>query len=119
MTGYQPKDDRQQVLRGRTIVIVDVEGFGAPPRDDRHRALIRAGLYSVLTEAFEKADIDWSGCQHADLADGVLILAPPQQPKSRFAEELPGALITTLKNYNVWHPDEEKMRLRLRSAQLR
>src|SRR5262249_20242681 len=43
----------------------------------------------------------------------VLILAPPDQPKSLFAEFLPGGLVEALRDHNGKHPDEERIRLRL------
>ncbi|MFD1049628.1 hypothetical protein ACFQ1S_30925, partial [Kibdelosporangium lantanae] len=94
-------------------MVVDVEGFGAKWRNNRHQVAIRAGLYRALRDAFEKADIDWSGIRHEDRGDGVLILAPPDLPKSLFAELLPGALVEALRDHNSRHPDEEHIRLRL------
>jgi hypothetical protein len=113
MSGYEPKEDRKPLALHRTIVVVDVEGFGAKWRNNRHQVAIRAGLYRALQDAFEKADIDWSRIRHEDRGDGVFILAPPDLPKSLFAELLPGALVEALRDHNSRHPDEEHIRLRL------
>lgn len=113
MSEQEPKADRKRLALHRTIVVVDVEGFGAPSRNNRHQVAVRDGLYRALVGAFEKADIDWSRCRHEDRGDGVLILAPPDLPKSLFAEFLPGALVEALRDHNSRHPDEERIRLRM------
>ncbi|TCO62700.1 NACHT domain-containing protein [Actinocrispum wychmicini] len=113
MAEQEPKEDRKRLALHRTIVVVDVEGFGAPNRNNRHQVAVRDGLYRALVSAFEKADIEWSKCRHEDRGDGVLILAPPDLPKSLFAELLPGALVEALRVHNSRHPDEERIRLRM------
>jgi tetratricopeptide (TPR) repeat protein len=97
----------------RTIVIVDVEGFGDQRRTNPHQVSVRDGLYSVLENAFHDAGIPWSDCYHEDRGDGVLILAPTEVPKSLFVESLPLSLVKELRRHNAAHPKEAQIRLRM------
>ena len=96
----------------RTIVAVDVEGFGDRRRINSHQVAVREGLYGVLRQAFRAATIPWSGCYHEDRGDGVLILAPPEVAKSVFVESLPTQLVEGLREHNSTRPTEEQIRLR-------
>lgn len=62
----------------RTIVVVDVEGFGDPRRTNRHQLQIRDGLYRVTREAFDRAGIPWDSCDREDRGDGIFILVPAE-----------------------------------------
>ena len=44
---------------------------------------MRSGLYGSLRAAFVRSGIPWDLCYHEDRGDGVLILVPPEVPKSR------------------------------------
>jgi len=57
----------------RTIVVVDVEGFGDRRRTNRHQVAVRQGLYRALREAFTGSGIAWADCDRADRGDGVFI----------------------------------------------
>ena len=96
----------------RTIVAVDVEGFGDRRRINSHQVAVREGLYGVLRQAFRAATIPWSGCYHEDRGGGVLILAPPEVAKSVFVESLPTQLVEGLREHNSTRPTEEQIRLR-------
>ena len=97
----------------RTIVAVDVEGFGDQRRTMPHQVAVRDGLWHALEQAFGDAGIRWPGCHREDRGDGVLILAPAQVAKSRFAESLPGALAAALHEHNRGRCAEERIRLRM------
>lgn len=97
----------------RTILVVDVEGYGNEHRTNQHRLVVRHGMYEILQVAFGRAGLSWDRCQHDDCGDGVMVLAPPDQPKSLFAEALPGQLVTALCEHNGRHTAEERMRLRV------
>jgi hypothetical protein len=96
-----------------TIVVVDVEGFGRRSRTNPNKIRIRRGMYHGLERAFAAADIPWSGCRHADLGDGVLVLAPAQISKTLFVDLLLEALAYELVAHNTAHPLPERIRLRL------
>ena len=97
----------------RTIIAVDVEGFGDWRRINSHQVAVREGLYRVLMQAFRAATIPWSGCYHEDRGDGVLILAPPEVAKSVFVKSLPDQLVEGLREHNNTHPAPEQIRLRM------
>jgi tetratricopeptide (TPR) repeat protein len=97
----------------RSIVVVDVEGFGDHRRSNAHRVVVRAGLYQVLRQAFEHAGLSWSDCGREDRGDGVFILAPAEIPKTPFVDALPGALVKALREHNAAHPAEAGIRLRM------
>lgn len=97
----------------RTIVVVDVEGFGTLRRIPDQVA-VRHSLYTTLQAVFSAAEIPWAGCYQEDRGDGVLILAPADVPKGRFVEILPLLLSTELRRLNsVLKHDMAPVRLRM------
>jgi len=84
----------------RTVLAVDVEKYGDPGRTDRDRLAVRAGLYSALRQAFQRAEVPWSSCYHDDCGDGVLVLVPPEVPKGVFAGPLLIELANALRAHN-------------------
>lgn len=97
----------------RTIVVVDVAGFGDRRRTNAHQLAIRDGLYQVLGTAFENAGVSWDACDHEDRGDGVFILAPAEMPKAPFVDAVPLALAMALREHNSTHRAEERIRLRM------
>ena len=97
----------------RTIVVVDVEGFGDQRRTSRDQVAVRDGLYRALRDAFGRAGIPWDDCGHEDRGDGVFVLVPAEVPKGLLAESLPSALVTALRAHNGAHPGPERIRLRM------
>jgi NB-ARC domain len=97
----------------RTIVVVDVEGFGDRRRTNRDQVAIRDGLYRAMRDAFGRAGISWDDCGHEDRGDGLFVLVPAEVPKGLLAEALPSALVTALRTHNGAHPDLERIRLRM------
>jgi len=97
----------------RTIVVVDVEGFGDRRRTNRHQLAVREGLYRAMREAFDGAGIPWADCGHEDRGDGVLVLVPAEVPKGLFVELLPSALVAALRRHNDTHLGQERIRLRM------
>jgi hypothetical protein len=96
-----------------TIVVVDVEGFGQRSRTNPNKVRVRRGMYRALERAFAAAGIPWAACRHADLGDGVLVLAPARISKILFADLLLGPLADELAAHNGVHPPPERIRLRL------
>jgi tetratricopeptide (TPR) repeat protein len=97
----------------RTIVAVDIEGFGDRCRTNRNQVAVRDGLYRAMREAFGQTGISWADHHHEDRGDGIFILAGPEVPKSVFAESLPSALVSALCLHNGTHPDLERIRMRM------
>jgi tetratricopeptide (TPR) repeat protein len=96
-----------------SIVLVDVEGFGARHRTRADQGAIRHGLYQALQLAFTRSRVGWDGCYREDRGDGVLILVPPQVPKTVLAAGVPGELATAVRAHNQGHGRDARMRLRL------
>ena len=105
------KDQRLAVHR--TIVVVDVEGFGDQRRTNRDQVAVRDGLYRAMRDAFGGVGIAWDDCDHEDRGDGVFILVPAEVPKGLLAESLPSALVTALRTHNGAHSGAERIRLRM------
>jgi tetratricopeptide (TPR) repeat protein len=105
--------DQQQLAVHRSIVVVDVEGFGDQRRTNTHQVAVRDGLYRALQEAFVGAGISWDDCGVEDRGDGVFVLVPAEVPKSLLAESLPSALVMALRAHNGAHPGPERIRLRM------
>ncbi len=97
----------------QTIVVVDVAGFTDRGRTMVHQHAVHEGLYNVLRAAFAEAGVDWDGCAVEDRGDGAFILVPPDVPKSRLADQLPGRLIAGLRRYNAVHSAEAVVQLRV------
>jgi DNA polymerase III delta prime subunit len=104
---------RPVVAVHRTILVVDVVGFGDHRRNNMAQMTVRTGLYGALQEAFRAAGIDWDSCEREDRGDGALILAPAEMPKGPFAETLPNALVAALTRHNRSHRSVEQVRLRM------
>jgi tetratricopeptide (TPR) repeat protein len=96
-----------------SIVVVDVEGFGARRRTRADQGAIRHGLYQALQLAFTRSGVGWDDCYHEDRGDGVLILVPPQVPKAVLAGRVPGELAAAVHAHNEVHDRNARMRLRL------
>ena len=105
-------EDRRLAVH-RTIVVVDVEGFGDRRRTNPQQVAVRNGLYRAMRDAFCHAGIPWDGCGHEDRGDGVFILIPAEVPKGLLVESLPSALVTALHAHNGKHPGQERIRLRM------
>ena len=97
----------------RTIVVVDVEGFGDRRRTNQNQVAIRKGLYLVMHEAFRIAGISLTDHYYEDRGDGMFVLVGPEVLKSVFVELLPYALVSALETHNNAHQDAEQIRLRM------
>lgn len=86
----------------RTVIVVDIEGFGDRRRTAIHRVTARAGLYRALQQALGAAGIAWAQCDSADRGDGVLILVPAEVPKSPLVDAVPYALAVALRGHNIY-----------------
>ncbi|MFI6030770.1 tetratricopeptide repeat protein [Amycolatopsis magusensis] len=96
----------------RTIVVVDVEGFGDARRTLPHQVATRTGLYRVVVEALGAAGVLWEDCHREDRGDGVFVLVPPEYAKAPLEEVLPGALAEALRGHNGTGPAAQRLRLR-------
>jgi tetratricopeptide (TPR) repeat protein len=97
----------------RTIVIVDVENFGDPARTNAHQLAVREGMYEALRQSFAQAGIGWGSCMAEDRGDGVLVLVPPEVPKSWLVSVVPARLAEVLAAHNAACDGPERFRLRM------
>ena len=97
----------------RSIVVVDVEGFGDERRASWHQVAVRDGLHRAMENAFDHAGIPWADCDHEDRGDGVFVLVPADVPKELLAVSLPPALVAELDRHNGTHDPPEQIRLRM------
>ncbi|MFC0112689.1 hypothetical protein [Kibdelosporangium aridum] len=113
-TGEAPSlEEITLITAHRTVIAVDIVGFGAHSRNNINQVRVRHGMYWAMQEAFGSVGIPWDDCYREDRGDGVLILAHADVPKALFVDRLPNALAGALITHNHVHPPEEKMRLRL------
>ncbi|HEU5157902.1 MAG TPA: tetratricopeptide repeat protein [Streptosporangiaceae bacterium] len=97
----------------RSILCVDVENFGDRRRTDPDQAIVRAGLYGAVKDAFAAARIVWDDCHHEDRGDGVLVLVHPDVPKSALATTFLAELAEALTRHNRAHGPSARIRLRV------
>jgi class 3 adenylate cyclase len=97
----------------RTVLAVDVEGFGDLRRTNVDRQTVRDALYRILQKSFSRSGIPRTGCRIEDRGDGVLVFALPEIPKALFIESLPRHLITALREHNIAHSAPARIRLRI------
>jgi tetratricopeptide (TPR) repeat protein len=105
--------EHQRSAVHRTILVVDVEGFGDQRRTNPHRLAVREGMYRVLERAFGNSGVRWTDCYQESCGDGVFVLIPAEVPKSIFIESVPHELAEALREHNAAHRAEEQIRLRM------
>ncbi|MEV0663677.1 tetratricopeptide repeat protein [Actinomadura luteofluorescens] len=97
----------------RTVLAVDVAGFGDRARTAVHQVTIRAGLYRALERAFAASGIPWADCYVEDRGDGAVLLAPPDIAKALFVQSLPDHLARAIREHNATHDQASRIRLRM------
>jgi class 3 adenylate cyclase len=105
--------EQQRPAVHRTILVVDVEGFGDQRRTNPHRLAVRDGMYRAVQQAFSNAGIPWAECYQESCGDGVFVLIPAEVPKGIFIESMPRELAEALREHNAAHPVGEQIRLRM------
>lgn len=97
----------------RTIVVVDMAGFGRQCGTNPQQIAVRDGMYDALRDAFDDAGIGWADCHREDRGDGALVLAPATVPKSLFVDVLPHTLADALAAHNRSNCARNRIRLRM------
>ena len=97
----------------RSILAVDIQGFGRPERSNPGRARMRAGLHRILGNAMRAAGIEPQNVEQSESGDGVLVLLDPQISKARLLHPLIPRLGSGLARYNRTAPGSERLRLRV------
>ena len=65
--------EQQRPAVHRTILVVDVEGFGDQRRTNPHRLEVRDGMYGAVQQAFSNVGIPWAECYQESCGDGVFV----------------------------------------------
>jgi class 3 adenylate cyclase len=97
----------------RTIIAVDIEGFGDPARTLPHQLGVRAGLYQVVEQSLRAAGVPWQECHIEDRGDAVFILVPPDIPKEPLVDLAPQALARAVRSHNYTSNARQRIRLRI------
>lgn len=97
----------------RSFVVVDVESYGDPTRTTHDRSVLRHGMYRALREAFAECGLPWSEDDVDDAGDSLLVIVPPEVPKSVLADQLPSRLAAELRRHNAAHVAGARMRMRM------
>jgi tetratricopeptide (TPR) repeat protein len=105
--------EHQRSAVHRTILVVDVEGFGDQRRTNPHRLAVREAMYRMLEQAFGDAGVRWADSYQESCGDGVFVLIPAEVPKGIFIESMPRELAVALREHNAAHRAEEQIRLRM------
>ncbi|NVI87925.1 tetratricopeptide repeat protein [Actinomadura sp. BRA 177] len=95
----------------RSILCVDVEGFGGRTNWEQLRA--RAGLYQALRDALTESGVPSGSCYCEDRGDGAMILVGPDVPKARLAAPFPAVLASMLERHNGSAPPGARIRIRV------
>nr|WP_169735071.1 tetratricopeptide repeat protein [Amycolatopsis lexingtonensis] len=105
--------EHSRLVVHRTVLAVDIEGYGHRGRTTPHRLVARQGLDLALRRAFTEVGVPWFDCKHESTGDGALVLVPAQILKGLFVEVLSVALARELRRHNDTHRAEERIRLRM------
>jgi hypothetical protein len=97
----------------RSILAVDIEGFGRPERDDLIRGALRQSLYRVLTSALDQVGISSNHYETTDIGDALLVLVDPRVSKVRLLDLLIGQLAAQLAMQNRMASGAARLRLRV------
>jgi hypothetical protein len=97
----------------RTVLCVDVEGFGDRRRTQLDQLEVRDYVYRSLSTAFQKTGVPWNDCYHEDRGDGLFVLVPPDVPKQLLVTSVPAELAILLLHHNTGRGPESRIRLRV------
>ncbi len=97
----------------RSIVVVDVEGYGDLARSTHHRLAARAGMYRVMRAAFTAAGLPWDDLTVDDAGDSLLLVLPADVRKLSLVDILPGRVAAELRRHNEVHAHGARLRMRM------
>ncbi|HEY9475939.1 MAG TPA: hypothetical protein VIS06_19075 [Mycobacteriales bacterium] len=82
----------------RTMLAVDIERSAG--RGDVALLGNRDVLFTALRESCAESGVDWDGCHHDDIGDGMRLIAGPEVSKTRFVHPLMYSLAARLRAHN-------------------
>jgi Ca-activated chloride channel family protein len=96
----------------RTILAVDIQGFGRHERDDDLRARLREAVHRILDEALSELGITPGQRAGSDTGDGVLVLIDAPH-KGEVLDAVGGPLERGLRRHNELASEKAQLRLRV------
>jgi hypothetical protein len=109
-------DEAHGVSAERTIVALDIEGFGRSDRDDQARVRLREAMFTILNETlFDTAadPRDRSAASVEDTGDGLFAVIGPEIPTIHVLQSLLRRLPSALHLYNQRASAIARLRLRV------
>jgi class 3 adenylate cyclase len=100
----------------RTIVVVDIVGFGL--RTDREQLLARSVLVDVVRRAFRLGGVRWTRLWISDRGDGMVVLVPPDLSKLAVLEAVLPALRHLVDRHNGRTADQIKLRVAVHAGEV-
>jgi hypothetical protein len=97
----------------RTILAVDIEGFGRPERSNPVRIRLQEELYVLFGDALHRSGVGSDHYSLTDLGDGILALVSNDISKVVLIDPLLGELAAGLRDHNRSASDVGRLRLRL------
>ena len=104
---------RREHSEYRLILIVDIEEFSAPHRDDTTRLRLQADLHRLLTAALSQSGIDAAQYTMRSTGDGWLVLIDPAVGKPRVVGLVANRLAVRLRRRNRRAGLADQLRVRL------
>jgi hypothetical protein len=97
----------------RTILAVDIEGFGRPERSNPVRVRLRGQLHDIVNDALQRAGVEADAYTLSDLGDGILALVSPAISKVILIDPLLAELDAGLRDHNRASSAAARLRLRI------
>lgn len=92
-----------------TLLAIQIANYGQMP-DELARS-INHDLQQIVEASCQKMAIPWVSCHIQHTGDGMLIVAPPEVPRSVMASSLPRELVAAMREYNDHRTSYERLRL--------
>jgi class 3 adenylate cyclase len=96
----------------RSILIADIEAYGAEERDDAIRSRLRASLRALIHEALDRAGIEPCQSTSQTTGDGLLVTIDPAIGKPRILRQVVASLWLGLQEHNRSSVAAERLRIR-------
>lgn len=103
MLGVQPEY--------RAMIAVDVERSAGRGNVAQHT--VREVLFAALREACAVSGIDWFACHRSDRGDGMVLVGPPDLPKTKFVYPFTNDLAERLRAHNRLAGPPVRIRVRM------
>jgi class 3 adenylate cyclase len=100
----------------RTVVAVDIDGYGQ--RTDTERVRLRSALYDALTKALRHTNVSDDAYYSEDRGNSVLILISPEIPKNRLLADFLLNLTAMLHEHNLGQAGHLRLRVAIHAGEV-